>query len=379
MRSILKTPKLAASCFRAAAVFWVAVIVGACEEPAPVKVGFVGGFEGRNADLAQVGRDGALLAMEEFNTEGGLDGRPVELIVRDDQNDPEVAAEVDRQLIDEGVVAILGHMTSQMSVAGVPVANENEVVLLSPTASTNDLTGIDDYFLRVYAPNAGDAEALALLAREHLDVKTVSAIYDVDNRAHTETWLRAFSEAFEANGGHISIAQEFGSSQEVSLLAAAENLLIVNPDAIFVLAGSLDTALVCQHLRNHGFYGPVLTSQWSVTPEILKHAGATANGIYFIDTFSRDSPAPAYSSFRKRFEQRFSYEPGFAATFAYEAATVLLEGVKRTQDRKKIKDVILDIGEFSGLQSRIKFDRFGDVNRPRYFKTIRDGRFVDAG
>ena len=354
------------------------VLAVACDDPAPVKIGFVGGFEGRNADLAQEGRDGALLAVEQFDANAGADGIRVELVVKDDRNDPEVARRVDRELISEGAVAIIGHMTSQMSVAGVEVANEHRVLMMSPTTSTNELTGLDDYFLRVYAASGGDADALAFLASEHLKTKKVSAALDIANSAHTKSWLGAFSDAHTERGGEIVAVREFESSESASLATIADELLVPGPDTVFILAGSLDTGLLCQYLRGRGFDGPILVTQWSITPDVLAHGGRSVDGLYFIDTYNRDSRAPAFVEFKTAFNKRFHYEPGFAATYSYEAATILLRALTETRDRERIKDEILETGEYPGLQHQISFDRFGDVIRPRFFRTISGGQFVSA-
>ncbi|MBW1797231.1 MAG: ABC transporter substrate-binding protein, partial [Deltaproteobacteria bacterium] len=99
-------------------------VMWGCENKKPVKVGFVGGLTGRLSYLGTAGRNGVILAVEEINEAGGINGRPVELITRDDGHDPKVAVKVDRELIGEGVVAIIGHMTSSMSMAALPLINK---------------------------------------------------------------------------------------------------------------------------------------------------------------------------------------------------------------------------------------------------------------
>ena len=84
------------------------LLVGGCSQPKPVKIGFAGGLTGRLADLGTGGRDGALLATEDLNAAGGIKGARVELLVRDDKSDVQTALEVDRELLDAGVVAIVG-------------------------------------------------------------------------------------------------------------------------------------------------------------------------------------------------------------------------------------------------------------------------------
>ena len=119
----------------------IAVLLG-CEPLEPIRIGFVGGTSGRVADLGIAGRDAVLLAVELRNQSGGVAGRKVKLLIKDDQQSPELARRAVRDLIEQGVVAIVGPMTSAMAIAVVPIANEAKVLLMSPTATTDDLTGL---------------------------------------------------------------------------------------------------------------------------------------------------------------------------------------------------------------------------------------------
>lgn len=97
----------------------IAVLLG-CEPPEPIRIGFVGGTSGRVADLGIAGRDAVLLAVELRNQSGGVAGRKVKLLIKDDQQSPEVARRAVRDLIEQGVVAIVGPMTSAMAIAWCP-------------------------------------------------------------------------------------------------------------------------------------------------------------------------------------------------------------------------------------------------------------------
>ncbi len=135
-----KRPKdpSAKSSFYGLAVFIFSILISAgigCEKKEnPIKVGFVGGLTGRLSDLGTAGRNGVILAVEEINSRGGINGRPVELITKDDKQDPELSLRVDRELVDEGVAAIIGHMTSVMSMAVLPFINEEKILMISTPA-----------------------------------------------------------------------------------------------------------------------------------------------------------------------------------------------------------------------------------------------------
>ena len=102
-----------------------------CSAGEPVTIGFVGGMSGRVADLGINGRNGVLLAVKERNRNGGINGRPVKLLVMDDKQDKETAIQMVRSLLDQKVSAIIGHMTSSMSVVTVPLANDQRRLYLA--------------------------------------------------------------------------------------------------------------------------------------------------------------------------------------------------------------------------------------------------------
>ena len=358
------------------AVLCAVVTVSACEDDGPIAVGFVGGLTGRGGDLGQEGRDGAILAVERVNASGGIDGRKIQLLIKDDKQDREVAARVDRELIDEGAVAIVGHMTSAMSVIGAPIVSKAEVLMISPTTSTNDLTGIDDFFLRVYAPNKSEAVDMARHARNKLGLDTVSIIYDVTNRAHTETWYKAFRAAFETLGGSVAGPVGYESGRGARFGVLAEKVTASGGGGVLILANAHDTALLCQHLRNGNFTGEILVNQWSVTTDIVQLGGPAVEGVHFFNTFDRDHHGEAFSAFKKAFVERFKYQADFAATFAFEATSMLLDTLREAKGSQDLKRHILAKKSYAGLQGGFIFDAYGDVVRPRILMTIKNGALI---
>ena len=126
-----------------------------------IKLGFSAGLSGLKSELGISGRNGAQLAVEEINRNGGVRGRKVELLVMDDKNNAETACVVDQKLAKQGVNIIIGHMVSSVAVDTVKNANENKILLISPTIATDELSHIDDNFIRVIASNKVQGYSLA--------------------------------------------------------------------------------------------------------------------------------------------------------------------------------------------------------------------------
>jgi len=142
-------------------------VLFSCQKNDPILIGFSNQLSGSQSALGVDSMYGALLAVNEINENGGINGRQVKLIIRDDKGDPSLAVEIDNELKDLGCVAIIGHGTSSMASATKANADLNDILLLSPTISSSLLDGLDDNFFRVIPSNSTQGTALAEFIFEH--------------------------------------------------------------------------------------------------------------------------------------------------------------------------------------------------------------------
>ena len=378
-----KRPKyLSAKCpFYGLAVFILSILISTaigCEQKSPIKVGFVGGLTGRLSDLGTAGRNGVILAVEEINSRGAINGRPVELITKDDKQDPKEALRVDRELIDEGVVAIIGHMTSAMSMAVLPFINKEKVLMISPTTTTNKLTGIDDFFIRIMAPNKSETDHLARQASKVMGLKRMAAIYDLSNRAYTEGFFNNFKQEFEGLGGKVEHVETFTSGKDADFVKLAGSLLKPDPDGVLIVTGGPDAAMICQRIRMTVSKVPIISCGWAMTADLIHDGGPAVEGVIFSQLFDRESRHKTYLNFRKRFEERFGEEPNFAAAHGYEAVLALFKALSKNADPQELKATILQQDMFEGVQGDFKVDKYGDPQRKRFLITVKNGQFQTA-
>lgn len=349
----------------------------ACNPPEPIRIGFVAGTSGRVADLGAVGRDAVQLAIEQCNQNGGIHGRPVQLFIKDDQQKPDVARQVVRELVDEGVVAIVGPMTSSMAIAVTPVLNEARIPNMSPTVTTHDLSGRDDYFFRISATTREYASNSAAYQIKSGTMRRVAAAYDLTNQSYCKSWLAHFSATFKAGGGSVVAAIGFEKSQARTFLDVARELLASAPDGVLIIANSMDSALLCQQLRKLSTDVQITLADWGATERLLELGGKAVEGITVIQVFDRNSKAPAYLAFRTAYVQRYKQEPGFPGVFSYDAIQVILTALKTQKDGQSLKSAILAEREFKGLQEKFSFDDYGDVKRSMAsISVVKNQRFV---
>lgn len=351
-----------------------ALALGACHRE-PIKLGGVFNLSGRHYDLGVSGRNGATLAVEELNAAGGVGGRRLELVVRDDQQDPQAARRAVQALVDLGVVAIVGHMTSAMTEATLAQANQAHVLMVSPTASAAKFQGLDDWLVALYLSTRASTDAITEQMAGPGKVRRLAILQDLSNRAFTQAWVDGVGEGLGRRGGETAVFT-FTSGEARSLAEVAGRALAARADAVLVLANSLDSASLCQQIRKADARIPIYGSDWGFTNDVVAHGGRAVEGVVFTQKVNMEDRSPGFRRFLEAYQARFGRAPDFAAALSYEAVLLVAEGLRRDTTREGLRRAILSLGSFQGVQGRLEVDRFGDVARTQYLMTIRDGRIV---
>lgn len=359
--------------------WWLCVLtllgVASCGQHETIKIGFIGGTSGRGADLGIAGRNAVQLAVDQVNQRGGIGGRKVELLIRDDEQRPEQARRRYRELTDAHVRGVIGPMTSSMCQAVLPLANDSRTLTVTPTCTANDFAGLDDYLIRVVATARVFATLAARYHYEHFGVRKAAIVLDHGNKVFTESWAGDFQSSFESLGGKLGARINFVSGDNASLAAAAAAALAASPDVVVLVANAVDAALLVREIRKRSPAIRITSSEWAASERFIELAGAAAEGIVMSQFFDRESVYAGYLAFRRAYLDRFGEEPGFGSIAAHDAATVLFGALARAGDGD-LKAVTMAIREFPGLQNTIALDASGDATREMVFTEVRGGRFV---
>ena len=357
------------------AALLAAVLLVGCGDKTPVRIGLVGPVSGRNADLGAAGRNGAQLAVEQANAAGGINGRKIELTLKDDQGSVEIGKREVAVLLADKLEAIIGPMTSSVAQAVTPLANEAQILLMAPTVATNELAGKDDYFFRTIATTRQHAKTMVkyLLGRE---VRRVALLVEQSNRAYTESWSSDFKAAFEPLGGVVLNTVSYTTGGGVDFSKLSRELDAVKPDAIILVTSGVDAALVINQLDVQGSKALRVTTEWAGSGKLIELGGDKTNGTVVPQYFDPSSTLPAFVAFREAYRSRFNEMPGFPAVNAYNATRVVLEAIKQRKGSATLKSVILAQHRYDGLFEPIEFDDFGDVQSRTYLTIVKDGRYV---
>lgn len=358
----------------------LALITGYCgcgkKKNAHIKLGFAGPLTGPLADFGAAGRDGVILAVEQANQSGGINGQTVELIVKDDQNSPSTALVVDRELILEHVPVIIGHMTGTLSRTALNIVNRQKTMLISPTTRTHALTGQDDHFISITPHSLPEAEALAQYAFKTLNIKNVTGVYDLSNRTYSEELYQNFKNQYEKLGGSLVFTTTFTSGQDVNYKDIAKILNPPTSQGILIIASPLDTGMICDAFKKIAPDVPVMSSAWGMGNDLIKYGGTAVEGVVASDIHDYESTRERYINFVNQFRTRFGYHPDYAACAGYEAAKMVLNVLPGVTDIEKLKKAITSQQIIPGLQENIRMDAFGDTDRStRYLITVKNGKF----
>jgi branched-chain amino acid transport system substrate-binding protein len=352
----------------------VTATLAACGDPAPIRVGFIGGLSGRSADTGEASRNAVQLAVDEANRSGGIGGRRLELLVRDDTDDPAVAAQAVRELHAEGVVAIIGPNNSSIAEGMLPVLNQLKLVTISPTVSSLAFADLDDHFFRINWTTRDNARLYA----EHYigrGIRRIAATTDANNAVFSESWLREFRAAFEPVGGEVVAHERFDANGPRGYSQTVQTLLDSRADAILLVANSVDAAQFAHQVRKLDRDILLIAAEWAASERLLILGGRAIEGLELVQSYDRHDTSPAYQRFREAYTAGFRHEPGFSSVAAHDAATVLFRALALGSDGGSLKDALLGLDTTAGLQQPVRFNRYGDAQRQAFFVVVRSGRF----
>lgn len=352
----------------------LAFFVG-CADTSPLRIGFVGTMVGKLSDLGVPGRNGAQLALETVNARGGIAGRMLELVVEDDGNSPEQAKQAVERLAREGVVGIIGHMTSQMSLAGYPVAERLGIPMVSPTAATPELSGKKDLFFRVLPVSTKWSEGLAKHALKQ-GRRRAFMVWDQSNESYCVPVVRSFEDVFRTGGGAIVGEYGYSGNDFRDWSGLASKIAASSADSVVVAMSARDLAQLARARDSLELAVPIYSAMWAYTKEILLAGGNAVNGITFAVGYVDDMSSRAFQEFRSRFMQRFGWEPNYAAALSYEATMLLLAGLEDTGGRREgLAEALVGLRGMQGVIGDYVLDEYGDVVRSSFLVTITDRRF----
>lgn len=352
----------------------ILILVSGCTKP-PIKIGYIADLSTTNSQLGIDARNAVELYIRALNESGGIKGREVQLVIKDDKADPEYALSMHNEFKKEDVQFVLGHLVSSMYTAVNESASE-DLLFVSPSMSTTNLTGIDDFFLRTSPVNDLQADAYVQYAVDN-KIENLLILYDTINENYTRTVAERIQDLYaENNLKHVTL-MEFNSSNE-DIDAIYTKIQPLSYDNLFVLAQSTTSAYIFQYAKRDNPDIGTFSVSWSMTNDFIENGGEAVKGTIFVGIHKPASPSASYQAFVDSYTDYYNTEPTFISMLAYDAIDVLCQGLEQASELTpvSVKDTILEFNEFNGLQETFSIDDFGDASRKYQLYILDDNEFV---
>ncbi len=351
------------------------VPLAGCPEDQPVKFGAVLPLTGSAAIYGQPIEKGIELALEHINVDPDLKVE-VQLEILDSKTDPQVASQRLSELYGGGALAAVGGVTTDEALAMVPVADKFDRVLVSPSASTPELTGISKNFYRVFPSDTREGATMGNFATQKLQASTILILAKED--AYAKGIQQVFKNEFERYGGQVLELIEF-PAEGSDLTGLIDRVMTLRPDAVYLAAYAADLARMIRYLRDEGYQGTIFTTSAFAAPEIIEQVGKPAEGVFLTQAvFELDSEDEVVSRFVADFRAKYSLSPDLYAAHGYDSMMVLAEALKlggRTSN--DFWKGIRSIRDFAGATGTVQFDERGDAQKfPRVY-VVNGGALVD--
>jgi branched-chain amino acid transport system substrate-binding protein len=371
-------PRLPGGPLRTALVIGTVVALAACSRPSgSIAVGLAGPFsQPRGASMLR----GAQLAVNQINAQGGIERRKVELRIADDSGNEDTAVRVAEQLYaDPAVVAVVGHLSSGPSLAAARVygAGATPVAMISPSASSPDLSGMSPYVFRVCPSDLQHGPELARFAWETLGARRAGIIYI--NNDYGRGVRGTFAAEFVRLGGTVLEADPYIPATS-SLEPYLSRMRRGGADVLLLAAERPGAELALRETRSLGLKWPVLGGD-ALTG--IEADGALAEGVRLSSAYLPDRRDEGNVAFVADYARAFpGQRPDHRGAGTYDIVRLLARAIAHAgADRRAVRDYLADVGRgqapFDGVTGAIAFDGNGDAaGTAVVIGVVRNGQLV---
>ena len=358
---------------------------GSAEGGATIKVGLLAPLTGDVSVYGIAVANGAALYIKQVNEAGGINGKQIDLIQMDEQGDATQAVTCFTQMVDQGITALIGDVTTTPTLAVVAESQEYNMPMVSASATAEAVTydaETDTVYQNVFRTTFTDpfqGVKMADYATDKLGYTKAAVIYQT-GADYNEGLATNFEAEFEANGGQI-VASETYSAGDVDFKTQLTTILSANPEVIYcptyyedvgqILSQAVDVGLTVPFLGGDGWDG---VTQYATAEQL--------DGCYFCANYA----VGASPEFESAYEAEYGepYPNGFSP-LGYDAALTVCGGLEAAEaaglepGTDEYKQAVIDgikNGSFEGVTGTFTFDDHNDPVKTAAILTFENGEAV---
>jgi branched-chain amino acid transport system substrate-binding protein len=347
------------------------------QDVTPIKIGIAVAQTSNVALLGQEQVIGAQIAEKYFNDKGGVNGRPIELVIQDTAGDEAGAINAFQTVIAADVVGIVGPTLSQQAFAADPMAEEAGVPVIAPSNTAKGIPDIGDFVGRVSAPVAVVAPN-AIRAALEIDpnIKDVVVFY-AQNDAFASSETLTFQETAAALGLNVATVQTFQTT-DTDFSAQITAATALNPQLAIVSGLAADGGNLVRQLREFGYTGLIIGGNGLNTANIYPVCQALCDGIIIAQAYSYAAASDINKEFRDLYMAEQGKEPPQFSAQAFAGVQVFVEALTDLDNivkldtldlatQRKLLNMAVLAGGYDTPLGPISFTPTGELVQEKYY------------
>lgn len=349
-----------------------------------VKIGVAEALTGPIAKYGVPIKNGFVLAAEEINAKGGINGNKIVLVIEDEQGKKEEAINVFKKFIfKDKVLAIFGPTLSNSAFAADPVANSSKAVVFGTSNTAEGITAIGPYVFRNSVAEADILPKVVNIAKKKLSLKKVAIIYGNDD-AFTKSGYDIFKKAVDAEKLQ-TVATETFAKGDIDFSAQLTKIKNLKPDAIICSALVEEAANIILQARKLGISQSTrfIGGNGFNSPKLAEIAGKAAEGAISGSPWFLDDPNKKNQAFVKAYKKKYGSDPDQFAAQAYDALYIMAEALKKVKlsgdlekDRTVLRDELAKVKNFDGVGGKFSFNTHRDAEQKGRILIVKNKKFT---
>ncbi len=361
---------------------------GKKEEETTIKIGMIGPLTGEVAMYGTSVLNAAELYVEQYNEAGGLNGAEVEIIAYDDKHDATEATNAYNKLVtSDEVIAIIGAVTSTPTIAVAQASLEDNIPIMTPTATHPDVTSFGNNMFRSCFLDPFQGSTMAKFAKNELDATKAAVIYN-NSDAYSTGLYESFVETSEEVGLEV-VAVESYAGTDADFKAQLTNIASKNPDVIFAPDYYNSLYLLMTQANEVGVEAQFLGVDGG--DGILGIEGVDASqveGLYFANHYSTEDQSPLVQNFLSGYKAKYNEDPSALAALGYDGAMLLIAAIEKVAADMEIEPTgevfqaiidALDATDMECVTGNITYDENNNPQKTCAIILVKDNAYTLHG
>ncbi len=323
--------------------------------------------------------NGVELAISLANEAGGIKGKSIELLLKESNREPSLSVQHANELIDAGVLVILGPDYSDEAVEVGSVAQEHGIPMMTTYPTNPKVTSNGNFSFQGAIRDPDQARIMANFAIQDLNALTAAVLTETGD-SYSEEISEAFIEYYSAQDGKIA-TQQFYNSGETDFTEQLTEIAAVDPavDVVFLAGLGSEFPLAVKQAKSEtfGITATFLGGDGWDRPDLVEIGGIALEGSFFANHFSPDAQLSELGNlFVNLYTEKFGIAPNGPAALGFDSTNVVIEAMRRTTDLTPaaIRGQIEETQNYNGAMIISHFDENRYAVKSLVINTVKDGK-----